>query len=84
MSRDNIVRDRVGSSRDLIPLYPALLPEHIEILAGAEGSSTRRRLFEVEDVLEAFMQDVIEIRTLRPLSWRRLWQEELSRCAIDR
>ncbi len=82
VSRDNIVRNRVVFESDLIPeLYPALLPEHIEILAGAEGFPTDVNFFEVEDVLEAFMQDVIQNPDTPAAELAATWQEELNAVA---
>ena len=58
-----------------------LLPEHIEILAGAEGFPTDVNFFEVEDVLEAFMQDVIQNPDTPAAELAATWQEELNAVA---
>ena len=82
VSRDNIVRHKAVFESDLIPeLYPALLPEHIEILAGAEGFPTDINFFEVEDVLEQFMQDVLQNPDADPAELAATWQAELDAVA---
>jgi multiple sugar transport system substrate-binding protein len=82
VSRDNIVRHTAVFESDVIPeLYPALLPEHIEILASAEGFPTDVNFFEVEDVLERFMQDVIQNPDASPADLAATWQAELSEVA---
>jgi multiple sugar transport system substrate-binding protein len=82
VSRDNIVRQKAVFESDVIPeLYPALLPEHIEILAGAEGFPTDINFFEVEDVLEQFMQDLLQNPDADPAELAARWQEELAAVA---
>ena len=82
VSRDNIVRNHVVLESDLIPeLYPAFLPEHLEILAGAEGFPTDVNFFEVEDVLEQFMQAVIENPETPAADLAAEWQSELDAVA---
>jgi multiple sugar transport system substrate-binding protein len=82
VSRDNIVRHTAVFESDVIPeLYPALLPEHIEILASAEGFPTDVNFFEVEDVLERFMQDVIQNPDASPADLAATWQAELNEVA---
>lgn len=82
VSRDNIVRHRAVFESDVIPeLYPALLPEHVEILASAEGFPTNINFFEVEDVLEQFMQDVLSNPDTDPAELAATWQGELEAVA---
>ena len=82
VSRDNIVRHKAVFESDVIPeLYPALLPEHIEILAGAEGFPTDINFFEVEDVLEQFMQDVLQNPDGDAAELAATWQAELAAVA---
>lgn len=82
VSRDNIVRNQVVLESDVIPeLYPAFLPEHLEILAGAEGFPTDVNFFEVEDVLEQFMQAVIENPEAPAAELAAEWQGELDAVA---
>jgi hypothetical protein len=82
VSRDNIVRHRAVFESDVIPeLYPALLPEHVEILANAEGFPTDVNFFEVEDVLEQFMQDVLSNPEADPAELAATWQAELEAVA---
>ena len=82
VSRDNIVRNRVVLESDVIPeLYPAFLPEHLEILAGAEGFPTDVNFFEVEDVLEQFMQAVLQNPDTPAADLAAEWQTELDAVA---
>ncbi len=82
VSRDNIVRQKEVFESDVIPeLYPALLPEHIVILAGAASFPTDVNFFEVEDVLEQFMQDVLSNPDADPGELAARWQEELTEVA---
>jgi multiple sugar transport system substrate-binding protein len=82
VSKDNIVRQDSVFESDLIPeLYPALRPEHVEILAEAEGFPTDVNFFEVEDVLEQFMQDVLQNPDTPPEELASKWQAELDALA---
>jgi multiple sugar transport system substrate-binding protein len=82
VSKDNIVRHQSVFESDLIPdLYPALQPEHVEILAEAEGFPTDVNFFEVEDVLERFMQDVLQNPDAPPEELASKWQAELDALA---